>query len=425
MSDQEPVTGHSARLLRGLIWAGVLLAPLAAAVVLIGGSSGSVRFAVVLIAVSVVLIGASMLIRNDPVLQRMDVEDRVAEEIATLRRELRAEFGRGGAAPVRAATGPVRAAPGPVRGGVAPVRSGPPPEESSFFADAPMPDDDPFAAPMPAGEVYAAGGDPYAGDPYDDDPYAAPMVADEPYAAPMGPVRPEPAFGTGGRASVPVAAAAAVVRPVPVPGPGVHGPGLPPRGPQPGMATTGRPTGPGLGRREPGMGTGGREPGLNSGARPPAPGLSSGAVSPADGAPVPRQRGAAPVRPGAVQYGRSDGLDADFGASTGYAGVNPAPGHTYGAPVDDGYGPVEDGYAYPETGYDDADGYPDDYDTGQSSAAHQAADPNYRARRHRPSANDTNIGTLADFAAMDGYGDPPADDRYVTDYPDEPYGRRR
>jgi len=57
----------------------VLLAPLAAAVVLLGQSSGSVRFAVLLVAVSVVLIGASVLIRNDPVLQRMHVEDRVAE----------------------------------------------------------------------------------------------------------------------------------------------------------------------------------------------------------------------------------------------------------------------------------------------------------------------------------------------------------
>src|SRR3954470_20787710 len=94
MPERDTETGHSSRLLRGLIWAGVLLAPLAAAVVLLGQSSGSVRFAVLLIAVSVVLIGASVLIRNDPVLQRMHVEDRVAEEIEVLRRDLRAEFSR-------------------------------------------------------------------------------------------------------------------------------------------------------------------------------------------------------------------------------------------------------------------------------------------------------------------------------------------
>ena len=118
MPEKDPETEHSSRLLRGLIWAGVLLAPLAAAVVLLGQSSGSVRFAVLLIAVSVVLIGASVLIRNDPVLQRMHVEDRVADEIETLRRDLRAEFG-GGA---------------------------PPSDNSGFFGDAPAlrPADDPW-----------------------------------------------------------------------------------------------------------------------------------------------------------------------------------------------------------------------------------------------------------------------------------------
>ena len=63
MPERDTETGHSSRLLRGLIWAGVLLAPLAAAIVLLGDSSGSVRFAVLLIAVSVALIGASVLIR--------------------------------------------------------------------------------------------------------------------------------------------------------------------------------------------------------------------------------------------------------------------------------------------------------------------------------------------------------------------------
>src|SRR3954471_3112118 len=97
MPERDPETGHSSRLLRGLIWAGVLLAPLAAAIVLLGQSSSSVRFAVLLITVSVVLIGASVLIRSDPMLQRMHVEDRLAEEVDALRADLRAEFARGGA----------------------------------------------------------------------------------------------------------------------------------------------------------------------------------------------------------------------------------------------------------------------------------------------------------------------------------------
>ena len=104
MPDREPVAGHSSRLLRGLLWAGVLLAPLAAAIVFLGGSAGSVRFAVLLVAISVVMVGASVLIRNDPSLQRMDVEDRVAEEVAALRREMRAEFGQSGGRPAPAAS---------------------------------------------------------------------------------------------------------------------------------------------------------------------------------------------------------------------------------------------------------------------------------------------------------------------------------
>ncbi|MBO3743584.1 hypothetical protein J5X75_39415, partial [Actinoplanes sp. NEAU-H7] len=126
MPERE-TQGHSARLLRGLVWAGVVLAPMAAAFVLIGGNSNSVRFAILLIAVSVVLIGASVLVRSDPVLLRMDIEDRVAQEVEALRRELRAEFAEAASAPA-----PVPAEPRPplpVRntGGRAQVAA-PPPE---------------------------------------------------------------------------------------------------------------------------------------------------------------------------------------------------------------------------------------------------------------------------------------------------------
>src|SRR5262245_9647461 len=99
MPERDPEAGHSPRLLRGLIWAGLLLAPLAALIVLLGGSTGSVRFAVLLVAVSVVLVGASVLVRNDPVLQGMHIDDRVAEEIESLRADLRAEFARPAAPP--------------------------------------------------------------------------------------------------------------------------------------------------------------------------------------------------------------------------------------------------------------------------------------------------------------------------------------
>jgi len=90
--DRDPKPGQSARLPRALIWAGVGLAPVAAAVALLGGSNGWLRFAVVLIAVCAVLIGTSILIRSDPVLLGMETEDRVAAETDAVRKELRAEF---------------------------------------------------------------------------------------------------------------------------------------------------------------------------------------------------------------------------------------------------------------------------------------------------------------------------------------------
>jgi hypothetical protein len=343
MPDRETAAGNNARLLRGLIWASVLLAPLAAVVVLLGDNSGSVRFAVLLLAASVASIGASMLIRNDPVLHRMDVEDRVGEEIEVLRRELRAEFSR----PAAPAPGP-----GPARAavpGAMPARAAVPGAMPARAAAAVVPP--PAPMPVPAAEGgFFAGEDPYPGDQYadswgSDQQYAEPEYADHPYAdspyadqpfADQPPAEPafvepafaepafvEPAFTGSARPGV-AAVAVAAVRPAPplgrspghvsgaVPtgygpggstgrhGPGVfpggggpggsldgRGPGVPPAAPEPAMAPP---------RREPGMSTGGRNPGA-----PPArrePGMSTGSRS-AAGGPVPRQRGpVAPQQPG-------------------------------------------------------------------------------------------------------------------------------
>ncbi len=332
-----------------------MLAPLAAAVVLLGASSGSVRFAVLLMAVSVVLIGASVLIRNDPVLHGMDVEERVAEQVAALKRELRAEFG----------------GVGPVRG--APMRGGPPApapiEGSGFFQDDFRPEDDPFAR--------------------DPEPMAPPM------APPMGPppaaappmVPPVGAGPMGGRASVPVAAASASVRPAP----------------------------------------------------PPAPPRQRGAASVAPPVPAPAPpRAAAAVRPG-TEYGRPEPQAADFGPANGYAGGNEPSGEVYGNTYGGGttYGAANDGYdndAYGRSGdiygqngeiYDSGD-YPEATGYGYGGAAKPVSgDPNYRARRHRPSANDTNIGSLEDFAEYGGYAGEPQqqpDERYVQGY-GGPHGR--
>ena len=92
MPDRDPDSQQNARLLTALIWAGVGLAPIAALVVLLGGSAGATRFAVLLIAVCVVLIGASLLIKTDPAAQEDDVEGRVTTEVEALREELREEI---------------------------------------------------------------------------------------------------------------------------------------------------------------------------------------------------------------------------------------------------------------------------------------------------------------------------------------------
>ena len=136
-------------------------------------------------------------------------------------------------------------------------------------------------------------------------------------------------------------------------------------------------------------------------------------------------RASAAVRPGspAVFGGQPESLADDFGASNGYAGhasgVYGAPpgGNTYGAANthgtsnDDfdsdeynGYGAPQYGADQSDYGYGEADGYGE---RGGYEFPHEpdaaTGDPNYKARRHRPSANDTNVGSLSDFAQYGGY----------------------
>ena len=81
-----------------------------------------------------------------------------------------------------------------------------------------------------------------------------------------------------------------------------------------------------------------------------------------------------------------------------------------------GYGEAAYGEtAYPDPGYDET-GYDAGGSTGSvygGAAAQVSGDPNYRARRHRPSANDTNVGSLEDFAEYGGYPAAQPDDRYA------------
>ncbi|GGN33997.1 hypothetical protein FHR83_006087 [Actinoplanes campanulatus] len=343
MPERE-TQGHSARLLRGLVWAGVVLAPMAAAIVLIGGNSNSVRFAILLIAVSVVLIGASVLVRSDPVLLRMDIEDRVAQEVEALRRELRAELAQ--AAPAPAEPRP----PLPVRnsGGRAQVAAPPEPDygHRPQFVHQPGYEPQPEFAhadlvPQPvspgAYEGYDQGGYDQSG--YDDQtgydqtgyedyqPDFAPQPTNGRASVPgiVHPVSPARSSAPAGRASAavpPPATGAARVAAAAVPMPGAA----------PVAAAAVAPP---------------QRPRAAAAVVPPGP---NGMMAP------PAARAAAAVRPG-PQYGRPEAPDGDFGAGDGYAGAN--------------------GYEEPTA--------------------------DYKARRHRPSANDTNVGTLADFANYPGY----------------------
>jgi hypothetical protein len=415
MPERDTPSGHSARLLRGLVWAGVVLAPIAAAVVLIGGDSSTVRFAVLLMAVSVVLIGASVLIRADPVLLRMDVEDRVAEEVDGLRRQLRAEFAAAAsAAPVAPEADPRPPLPARNTGGgraqVAPRPAFTPPPGRPTFVHQP----EPVVQPEPEPEYhydeteygyddqttgyqqegyqdgYQQDGyqddgyrddgyqDGYPGDGYQDTGYQDNGYPEEGYQQPV------PARASGGRASVP-----GLVRPVsPAQSQGFAAQGTTSQGfaaqgtTSQGFAAQGVPAGragaavpgaapvarasaaaavppPPIGQPVPRPRAAASVPGMlapgPNGMLAPGP---NGMLAPGPNGMMapPQARAAATVRPGGTQYGRPESPDGDFGATDGYAGAND-----------------------PETSAE------------------------YKARRHRPSANDTNVGTLADFANYPGY----------------------
>ncbi len=88
-SDDERPNG---RLLTGLFWAGVGLAPVAALVLLLGDGNGSLRFAVVLAVLAVVLIGLSIALRPNAESVRLDLEDMVLDEVDGLREDIRKDI---------------------------------------------------------------------------------------------------------------------------------------------------------------------------------------------------------------------------------------------------------------------------------------------------------------------------------------------
>ncbi|HEU4423529.1 MAG TPA: hypothetical protein VFR67_13440 [Pilimelia sp.] len=80
------------RLLNGLFWAGVGLAPLAALLLLIGQDGGPLRVAVVLALLAVILIGLSITLRGRSKTMSLEFEDQLLDEIEALRRDVREDI---------------------------------------------------------------------------------------------------------------------------------------------------------------------------------------------------------------------------------------------------------------------------------------------------------------------------------------------
>ncbi|NED57342.1 hypothetical protein G3I24_41480, partial [Micromonospora aurantiaca] len=86
-----PADKSTPTLLTVLFWVGVGLAPLAALILLIADGNGSLRFGAVLAILAVVLIGLSIALRPEGGSGGAAAEE-MREELAQLRRELRAEI---------------------------------------------------------------------------------------------------------------------------------------------------------------------------------------------------------------------------------------------------------------------------------------------------------------------------------------------
>jgi hypothetical protein len=81
------------KLLPALFWSGVGLTPIAALLLLIGSGTGSIRFAVVLVLVSMVLIGVSITLRRESESVRTELQETIFDEIDVMRGDVRNDIG--------------------------------------------------------------------------------------------------------------------------------------------------------------------------------------------------------------------------------------------------------------------------------------------------------------------------------------------
>lgn len=93
---------RNVRIFTTLFWVGVGLAPLAALMLLIGSSMGSLRAAVGILILSVILIGVSVILRREGETVRGELEDTVYGEIDAVRRDMRDDIAHAAQATHRA-----------------------------------------------------------------------------------------------------------------------------------------------------------------------------------------------------------------------------------------------------------------------------------------------------------------------------------
>jgi hypothetical protein len=95
------------QLVQRLLWSGVALAPLAVLILLFGSSTGSLRFAVILITFSVTMIAVSVALRPSIELVRADIEERVLDEVDAIRARSREDVATAARNTHRALTGQI------------------------------------------------------------------------------------------------------------------------------------------------------------------------------------------------------------------------------------------------------------------------------------------------------------------------------
>ncbi|WP_020523005.1 hypothetical protein [Catelliglobosispora koreensis] len=78
-----------ARIFSALFWVGVALAPLAALVLLIGSSTGSLRTAVGILVLSVIMIAVSIMLRREGETMKTELEDTLFDEVDATRADIR------------------------------------------------------------------------------------------------------------------------------------------------------------------------------------------------------------------------------------------------------------------------------------------------------------------------------------------------